>query len=164
MSTGSKVLTSTAGYLNFAKCCKIPNTTRCRSLRNSTEFSSHRLPRDLEKTKAQTIMWSLDGVLRYLPVATLHDGKQYLVERYCNVVFTPASQARLKDLPAQSWDALGLGVSKAHGERIPALPGVIDEMHGIIRDESAAGAAAPGSQTGVLPRVVKLEEQLTQHA
>jgi CHAT domain-containing protein len=109
-------------------------------------------------------MWSLDGVLRYVPMSALHDGRQYLVEQYQNVVFTPASQARLKDAPARNWDALGLGVSKAHGEKIPALPGVLDEMRGIIRDESAGNTAAPGNQTGVLPGVVKLDEQFTQEA
>src|SRR5207244_54085 len=88
--------------------------------------------KDLQSANATTLMWSLDGVLRYLPISALHDGRQYLVEGYRNVVFTPASQARLKDVPAQNWDALGLGVTKAHGERIPALPGVLDEMRGII--------------------------------
>jgi len=117
--------------------------------------------KDLAKSKVQTIMWSLDGVLRYVPVSALHDGKQYLVEQYQNVVFTPASQARLKDAPARKWNALGLGVSKAHGERIPSLPGVIDEMRGIIREESPNGAAT-GTQPGVLPGVVELDEQFTQ--
>jgi CHAT domain-containing protein len=118
--------------------------------------------KDLQGAKAQVVMWSLDGVLRYIPVAALHDGKQYLVERYRNVVFTPASQARLKDAPARNWDALGLGVSKAHGEGIPALPGVVDEMRGIIRDESATAAGAPADPTGVLPGVVRLDEQFTE--
>jgi CHAT domain-containing protein len=108
-------------------------------------------------------MWSLDGVLRYVPVSALNDGKQYLVEQYQNVVFTPASQARLKDAPARNWDALGLGVSKAHGERIPALPGVLDEMRGIIR-ESVVINAGTNNQLGVLPGVVKLDEQFTQEA
>jgi CHAT domain-containing protein/uncharacterized protein HemY len=118
--------------------------------------------KDLAKAKAQTIMWSLDGVLRYVPVSALNDGKHYLVEQYQNVVFTPASQARLKDAPARNWNALGLGVSKAHGEKIPALPGVLEEMRGIIREEAAANA--PVQQTGVLPGVVKLDEQFTQEA
>jgi CHAT domain-containing protein len=117
--------------------------------------------RDLEKAKARTLMWSLDGVLRYVPVSALHDGRRYLAERFDSVVFTPASQARLKDAPARSWDALGLGVSKAHGERIPALPGVVEEMRGIIRDASAANPAA-GRPAGVLPGVLKLDEQFTQ--
>jgi CHAT domain-containing protein len=118
--------------------------------------------KDLAKSKALNLMWSLDGVLRYLPVAALNDGKQYLVERFNNVVFTPASQARLKDEPSRRWDALGLGVSKAHGERIPALPGVVDEMRGIIRDEAATATAS--KPTGVLPGVVKLDEQFTEEA
>ena len=112
--------------------------------------------KDLAKVRARTVMWSLDGVLRYLPVSALNDGKQYLVEQYQNVVFTPASQARLKDLPIRNWNALGLGVSKAHGARIPALPGVVDEMRGIIKD-------GPNS-TGVLPGTIKLDEQFTQDA
>jgi len=120
--------------------------------------------KDLEKAKARTLMWSLDGVLRYVPVSALHDGKRYLVERFDNVVFTPASQARLKDAPARNWDALGLGVSKAHGERIPALPGVVEEMRGIIREASAENTAAPGTPAGVLPGVLKLDEQFTQEA
>ena len=114
--------------------------------------------KDLAKAKAKTVMWSLDGVLRYVPMSALNDGQHYLVEQYQNVVFTPASQARLKDAPARNWNALGLGVSKAHGERIPALPGVVDELRGIIRDETATGV----NKTGVLPGVVELDEQFTQ--
>jgi CHAT domain-containing protein len=114
--------------------------------------------KDLAKAKTQTVMWSLDGVLRYVPVSALNDGKRYLVEQYQNVVFTPASQARLKDVPSRNWNALGLGVTKAHGDRIPALPGVMEEMHGIIRE---AGASAQG---GVLPGTIKLDEAFTQEA
>jgi CHAT domain-containing protein/uncharacterized protein HemY len=114
------------------------------------------LANDLKTAKAQTLMWSLDGVLRYVPVAALYDGQAYLVERYRNVVFTPASQARLKDAPSRNWRALGLGVTKAHGARIPALPGVLDELRGIIREE--------GGTTGVLPGTLKLDEAFTQEA
>ncbi len=112
--------------------------------------------KDLQAAKAQTLMWSLDGVLRYVPMAALHDGEKYLVERFRNVVFTPASQARLKDAPSRNWRALGLGVTKAHGDRIPALPGVLDEMRGIIREE--------GGSSGVLPGTIKLDEAFTQEA
>jgi len=48
--------------------------------------------KDLDVYGAKTLMWSLDDVLRYIPMAALHDGKTYLVERYRNEVFTrPAS-------------------------------------------------------------------------
>ena len=112
--------------------------------------------KDLQGAKAQMVMWSLDGVLRYLPVAALHDGKQYLVERYRTAVFTPASQSRLRVEPSRKWTALGLGVTKSHGLTIPALPGVLEEMHGIIQEA--------GTKTGVLPGLIKLDEAFTQEA
>ena len=114
------------------------------------------LAKDLRAAKAETLMWSLDGVLRYMPIAALHDGEKYLVERWRNVVFTPASKARLKDEPSRNWNALGLGVTKSFGEKIPALPGVAEEMRGIIKEA--------GSATGVLPGTIKLDEQFTQES
>ncbi|CAN5220512.1 hypothetical protein BH18ACI2_BH18ACI2_03570 [soil metagenome] len=71
------------------------------------------LAKDLHGARAETLMWSLDSVLRYIPVAALHDGERYMVERYRNVIFTPASNSRLKDAPSAGWKGLGLGVSKA---------------------------------------------------
>ncbi|MBS1808738.1 MAG: CHAT domain-containing protein [Acidobacteria bacterium] len=112
--------------------------------------------KDLRAAKAELLMWSLDGVLRYVPMAALHDGKQYLVESYRHAVFTPASNARLHLEPSKHWRALGLGVTKAHGEGVPALPGVAEEMRGIIKAE--------GSSSGVLPGTIKLDEQFTQES
>ncbi len=111
--------------------------------------------KDLRAAKAQILMWSLDGVLRYVPMAALHDGEKYLVERYRHAVFTPASNARLHFAPSKNWRALGLGVTKAHGENIPALPGVAEEMRGIIKTENGSG---------VLPGTIKLDEQFTQES
>ena len=112
--------------------------------------------RDLEGAHAQTLMWVLDGVLRYLPVAALHDGGRYLVEQYRNVVFTPASQPRLKDTPRPTWTGLGLGVSKAYGT-FAALPAVPTELRGIIRDTEHA-------TDGVLPGIIKIDEAFTAQA
>ena len=109
--------------------------------------------KDLPGAKAQTLMWSLDGVLRYVPMAALHDGKQYLVEQYRNAVFTPASESRLKDAVSPEWRALGLGVSKAHQD-FPALPGVAAELRSIIRREEMPGNA-------VLSGAVRMDEDFT---
>ena len=45
---------------------------------------------DLKQAKARTLMLSLDGVLRYVPIAALHNGRQYVAEEYRIVIFTEA--------------------------------------------------------------------------
>ena len=98
---------------------------------------------DLKASGAQTLLWSLDGSLRYLPVAALHDGQQYLAERYAQLVFTPASHTRLKDAPQAAWQGLGLGVTQAKTD-FPALPAVRAELTAIIRDPDPGPGLLPG--------------------
>ncbi len=108
---------------------------------------------DIAGAKAVTLMWSLDEVLRYLPIAALHDGHQYLVEKYRNTVFTPASVAELTERPnVKNWQGLGMGVSKSYGQ-FPALPAVPEELRRVIRE---ANEARP---EGVLPGEVMLDEK-----
>jgi CHAT domain-containing protein len=110
---------------------------------------------DLRQAKAQTLMWSLDGVLRYLPLAALYDGKQYLVEQYRVSVVTLASNTRLLGRPDPGWKAAGFGVTKAFAGA-PALPSVSAELAGII-------AAKPGD-AGVMPGEIEMDEAFTQQA
>jgi CHAT domain-containing protein/Flp pilus assembly protein TadD len=122
---------------------------------------------DIAQTRTKTVLWSLDGTLRYLPVAALHDGQKYLVESYRNVVITLASRDHLKDPVSAKWQALGLGVSK--GEVInlvgnspiafSPLPGVPEELSGVVRDETRGG-----EQKGVLPGKVMLDADFTAEA
>lgn len=120
----------------------------------------------LKNQNERTLMWSLDGPLRYVPVAALSpDGTHYLVERYRNVVFTPASIPTLSDPVSQGWRALGLGTSKSYEVRdeatnrkvrFEALGGVSRELAAIVRDRPGGG--------GVLPGVAKLDEQFSKDA
>ena len=98
---------------------------------------------DLRQAKAQTLMWSLDGTLRYLPLAALYDGKQYLIEQYRVSVMTLASNARLKDRPDAEWKGAAFGVTKA-SEEAPALPWVSAELAGIIATKPGDGGAMAG--------------------
>lgn len=95
----------------------------------------------------KTLMWSLDGVLRYIPTAALHDGKAYLVENYRSVVFTRQSFLWLTKDDRGDWRALGLGVSEGR-EGFKALGGVETELKTIIRK--------PGEPTGILDGDLKL--------
>jgi CHAT domain-containing protein/uncharacterized protein HemY len=110
---------------------------------------------DLRQAKAQTLMWSLDGALRYVPLAALYDGKQYLIEQYRVSVMTLASNTRLKDRPDLEWKAAGFGVTKRF-EDASELPSVSSELEGII-------ATKPG-EGGVLPGEIKLDGQFTQQS
>jgi CHAT domain-containing protein len=121
---------------------------------------------DIEQTKLKTIMWSLDGTLRYLPVSALHDGSTYLVENYRNVVFTLASRDHLKDPVSPKWQVLGVGVSRARevtdeetkrSFKFPSLPGVREELAGIVRENT-------GTTVGVLGGKVMLDEAFTADA
>ena len=113
--------------------------------------------KDLRDAQAETLMWSLDGVLRYVPMSALHDGQQYLVEKYRNEVFTPASLPRLKDQPAPKWRGLGVGVSKAQ-LGFNALPSVPQELRAIFREEAASVGA---DVAGVLPGKIMLDDAFT---
>ena len=110
-----------------------------------------------------TILWSLDGNLRYLPMGALYDGKQYLVERYNHVVFTRADRERLTRSVSKQWTGLGLGSSEAHtvevlGDKIgfSALPGVTEELRQLFRQK--------GSPNGVLEGAVLPDAKFTKAA
>ncbi len=115
------------------------------------------IAKDLEDVGAETLMWSLDGALRYMPMAALHDGKNYFIERYRNTVFTPASTARLKDTPNPKWKGLGVGVSKKH-PGFKALKAVPEELRSVINDDSIP---SPG---GAIDGKILLDETFTEDA
>lgn len=115
------------------------------------------IEKDLETAGAKTLMWSLDDVLRYVPIAALHDGKHYVVEDYRNEIFTLSSISKLKDARnSESWRALAMGVSKSYGG-FSALPTVPAELHGLVR----SGGNAPG---GLMPGVMLLDDAFTKEA
>ncbi len=93
----------------------------------------------LAASENKTVMWSLDGVLRYVPMAAVHDGRNYLVEKYRNVVFTPQSLAQLQATNNEQWRVLGLGVSEAR-PGFSALEGAKEELAFIVRPGMFDGA------------------------
>jgi len=111
---------------------------------------------DLEKLQATTLLWHLDGSLRYLPMSALHDGKGYLVEKYRNIIYTAASKPSLKDKPNPSWQGLGLGTSQARsvdGYTFQALPAVPKELAAVIRENK---------QEGIVPGISRLDDAFTR--
>ena len=83
-----------------------------------------------------TLLWSLDGALRYLPMGALYDGHRYMVERFNNVLFTPESYGHMTDAPPMNGakpSVLAMGLSKSYGG-LPALPGVLPELEAVVHD------------------------------
>jgi CHAT domain-containing protein len=108
------------------------------------------IAKDLEEAGAKTVMLSLDGALRYLPFSALHDGKQYLVQRWNLPLYTSVTKDKLRDSVSAQWQAAGLGVTREWPDFKP-LAGVKAEMGGIVK--TAAG--------GVMPGEVYLDEAFT---
>lgn len=105
--------------------------------------------KELKQANAKTLVWSLDGTLRYIPLAALSpDGQKYLVENYQNVIITPKTRDDLTD-SNKHWQALGLGVSEGNTVSSPEdntrkiefnpLPGTQRELLSIVKDEKSKG-------------------------
>ena len=97
--------------------------------------------RDLELAGAKTVMLSLDGALRHLPFAALHDGKRYLVNRWNLPMYTSVTKDRLRDDVTPQWQAAGFGVTRKW-DKFPALPAVKNELNSVVK--SAVGGVLHG--------------------
>ena len=86
---------------------------------------------DLKQAGAQTLMLSLDGALRYLPMAALYDGERFLAQRYQLALYTSAAKDKLKDKPQAEWTLAGYGLTQKVDD-FAALPSVKGELDGIL--------------------------------
>jgi CHAT domain-containing protein len=103
---------------------------------------------DLQNNNIKTLVFVLDGRLRDVPMAALHDGKQYLIEKYA-VALSPSLQLLApKPLARERLEALAAGFSKA-SPGLPALTNVPKELEQI---------------KSVLPSVQLLNEEFTTKA
>jgi CHAT domain-containing protein len=116
-----------------------------------------KLDKELKASGATNIMWTLDDVLRYIPVAALYDGNQYLVQRFNSVVYNKLSD-RLQE-SRDNWKALGVGVSRGtKGSKSDPLDKVPDELKAIVRDENDS------KSLGIFPGKILLNPSFTAEA
>ena len=107
----------------------------------------------------KALMWSLDGVLRYVPMAALYDGNDYLVAKYRNTIFTTASKGRLNADVKKDWTVLGLGVSEGReesGKTFPKIDGTKRELDSIVSENDA--------DEGIFKGKIEIDEQFTTQA
>lgn len=123
------------------------------------------IEKELQAAGAKTLIWSLDGTLRHIPLSALSpDGKRYLIEDYQNVTITAATGLNIAK-PDKDWRALGFGVSTKQTVALPTnldtkltfdeLPGTKRELFAIVKDEDSV------SENGILPGRRFLDNEFT---
>ncbi|MCW6035255.1 CHAT domain-containing protein [Spirulina subsalsa FACHB-351] len=88
----------------------------------------------LETEGISNLSFILDAGLRSLPLAALHDGEQFLIEKY-NIGFMPSfslTDGRYNDLRAQK--VLAMGASSFLNDQATPLPAVPKELSRITQD------------------------------
>ena len=85
------------------------------------------LESQLKQHKTDTLVFILDGIMRGIPVASLHDGKQYLIEKY-NLALTPGLQLLTsRSLNFSTLEAIAGGLTKSR-QGFSSLPSVETEV------------------------------------
>jgi CHAT domain-containing protein len=85
---------------------------------------------DLTASSVQTIVFVPDGALRTLPLAALHDGRQFLIEKYALAITPSLSLTEPRPLPRYRVQVLAAGVAAAV-DNFPPLPRVTEELRRI---------------------------------
>ena len=89
---------------------------------------------ELKQAKTETILYAPDGLLRYIPLAALYDGRQWLVEKYriSNLIAYSLTDfdPKPKNIPSILAGAYGNGDPKS--QQTP-LPGTIAEVSEIAK-------------------------------
>lgn len=108
------------------------------------------IEKDLAAANAKTLLWSLDGTLRYIPIAALWDGNQYVVQKYQTVIVTSTTRQSLQAEVNKNWRILGAGVSKASEvtDANTAQKYSFDELKSVAQELSAVvGGQSPKNNT-----------------
>ena len=84
---------------------------------------------ELEAANIDTLLFSMGEGLRILPVAALHDGEQFLIEKYSLSLIPSISLMDTNYRPLQGTKVLAMGASKFINEKpLPAVPVEIETI------------------------------------
>jgi CHAT domain-containing protein len=81
------------------------------------------LEADLQASNPKTLIYAPDGQLRYIPIGALHDGKQWLTERYAINIITAKSLTNLTQQPTQQPKILAGAIGGKRGEETSVTVG-----------------------------------------
>ena len=121
---------------------------------------------ELAQAHAHILVWELDDVLHYIPMAALYDpaSKKFLVEKYANAIITPTSISMLDKTPdVKNANLLAMGLSGQYDEHFSPLKNVQVELGSIVHDPKIANTHGPVAGTEWLNddfTAANLKEQL----
>ncbi|MBD6616559.1 CHAT domain-containing protein [Komarekiella sp. 'clone 1'] len=87
--------------------------------------------RDLKSLQIKTLVFIQDGVLRSVPMAALHDGEKFLVEKYAIATTPSLTLTNPQTVHSKNLRALAVGLTKdaiVSGRRYEALSNVASEI------------------------------------
>jgi len=105
-----------AAIVEFRQALESPNSRPEAIAQQLYEWLIQPLAADLEAIDAETILYAPDGVLRYIPLAALHDGNQWLAQRFRINHITAASLTNLNLEPAIQPEILAAAFSEGFYE------------------------------------------------
>jgi CHAT domain-containing protein len=117
---------------------KVATTSYLPSSQKLYELLITPLEPELQANKVQTLIISADNQLRSIPLAALHDGKQFLIEKY-SIALIPSfgmTDTRYNDLRQAA--LLAMGISKSTSGQVP-LPAVAVEVSEVSQKLWAQG-------------------------
>ncbi len=107
-----------------------PRRVNFDTLQQAYDWLIRPLEADIKASKIETLVFVPDGILRNLPPAVLHDGEQYLVEKY-NIAIAPSLQlVELQTREENRQELLLAGLSQPR-QGFSSLPGVKKEIEQI---------------------------------
>jgi CHAT domain-containing protein len=92
------------------------------------------LKTDLDAAKIDSLIFSSDDCLRSLPLAALHDGQQFLIEKYSVGSIPSVSLTDTSYKALQNAQVLGMGASEFPNSQQNPLPAVPVELSTIIKE------------------------------
>ena len=94
------------------------------------EWLMRPLEADLAALRIDTLVFVPDGPLRTIPMAALHDGKQFLVEKYALAITPGLNLTDPRPINRQSMKVLAVGVTEPV-QGFPPLPNVSVELEAL---------------------------------
>ena len=101
---------------------------------------------DLATSKVKTLVFVLDSSLRNVPMSVLHDGRQYLIEKYA-IALSPGQQLiEPRPIAQKQLRALTAGLTEPRGG-FPPLKYVVDELNTVQSQVSETEVLLDGDFT-----------------